>query len=177
MRLFVALPCPEPIVDDLAPAMEGGPPGLRWVPEEQLHCTLRFIGEVERPVAEDIAQSLSELRSPAVEVRLDGVGIFSHRRRGALWARLAPKSPLEALHEKIDRAVVRCGLAPERRAYLPHVTLARWSGGGIDARAWAERWAGLSSAPQVIDAFMLFESRLRRDGPTYDELLAVPLAI
>ncbi|MCJ8191791.1 RNA 2',3'-cyclic phosphodiesterase [Sphingomicrobium aestuariivivum] len=167
-RLFVALPLPEALVDALAPALEGGPEGLRWLPEEQLHCTVRFIGEVERPVAADVVEALGDLRAPPLEVRVDGVGIFDHRRRGALWARLVPKAPLDALHEKVDRAVQRCGLPPERRAYLPHVTLARWSGGAVDARQWAGRWAGLASRTVTIERFTLFESELTRMGPHYE---------
>ncbi|WP_343346227.1 RNA 2',3'-cyclic phosphodiesterase [Sphingomicrobium sp. XHP0239] len=175
MRLFVAFACPEPLVDTLAPAMEGGPPNLRWMPEEQLHCTLRFIGEVGRHEAEDIAESLSAIHSPSLDVRVAGVGQFEKRRGGALWARLAPKAPLEALHDKIDRAIQRCGLPPERRAYLPHVTLARWSGGSIDARAWAERWAGLESASVPVDGFDLVQSRLFRDGPQHETIASVAL--
>ena len=175
MRLFVALPCPDPFIDALAPAMEGGPPGLRWVPEEQLHCTLRFVGEVGRHQAEDIAELLSAIEAPAIDTRIDGVGIFTQRRGGALWARLVPKTPLEALHDKIDRAIQRCGLPPEGRAYLPHVTLARWSGGPLDTRPWTERWAGLTSEVVRIDRFELVESRLYRDGPVHDTRLTVPL--
>ncbi|MCM8556387.1 RNA 2',3'-cyclic phosphodiesterase [Sphingomicrobium sediminis] len=169
-RLFVALPLPETLVDALAPAMEGGPSGLRWLDEEHLHCTLRFIGSVERPMAEEIAQNLAEMKASPVEVALSGVGIFDHGKRGALWARLAPKAPLRDLHERIDRRLVSLGLEPERRAYLPHITLARWSGGFIDARGWAERHAGLSSSPVTIDRFTLFESHLRQSGAEYDAI-------
>lgn len=174
-RLFVALPLPDGIVDALAPAMEGGPPGLRWVPEDNLHCTIRFIGEVDRHEANDIGDTLAALRHPPFDVRVDGVGIFKHRRRGALWARLVPKAPLEALHEKVDRLLVQLGQPPERRAYLPHVTLARWSGGDIDARAWSERWAGLSSPSTTIDGFTLFRSDLFPHGPDYTPLASFAL--
>ena len=175
MRLFVAFSLPQPLVDVVAPAMEGGPSSLRWMPEEQLHCTLRFIGDVERPVAEDIAESLSALRAPPIDVRIEGVGQFVQRRGGALWARLMPKPPIEALHAKIDHAVQRVGLPPERRAYLPHVTLARWSGGPVDARGWADRWAGLTSPSVSIGTIDLVESRLFRDGPIHEPRLTIPL--
>ncbi|WP_265561967.1 RNA 2',3'-cyclic phosphodiesterase [Sphingomicrobium arenosum] len=174
-RLFVAFLLPEPLIEAVAPAMEGGPEGIRWVPEDDLHCTLRFIGEIERPMAEDVAEALQGMRAPSLEVHIDGVGVFDHQRHGALFARLAPKEPLRALHDKVDRALQRCGLQPERRAYLPHITLARWSGGPIDAQPWAERWAGLSSNSVRLDHFTLFESRLSQRGPSYTAVLDQPL--
>ncbi|MCJ7420613.1 RNA 2',3'-cyclic phosphodiesterase [Sphingomicrobium astaxanthinifaciens] len=174
-RLFVALPLPDTLVEALAPAMEGGPEGLRWVPEDHLHCTLRFIGEVERPLAEMAAGALVDIVAAPLEVRVEGVGVFDHRRHGALWARLVPKAPLKALHEKVDRALQHCGLPPERRAYLPHVTLARWSGGALDPRGWTERWAGLASPAVRLERFVLFESQLGRHGPTYHEVASVRL--
>lgn len=174
-RLFVALACPEPLVDRLVTTMDGEPEGLRWVSEEQLHCTLRFIGEVERPMAEDVANALKHVHAPALECRVDGVGAFDRGRRGALWARLAPREPLEALHHKVDRAITGCGLTPERRAYLPHVTLARWSGREVEHRGWAERHAALSSSPVRIDHFTLFESELARAGPIYRSISDYPL--
>ena len=174
-RLFVALPLPDSIIDVLAPSMEGGPPGLRWVPEDNLHCTIRFIGTVERHEAQDLADALARLRHPPFGVRIDGVGIFTHRRREALWARLVPRAPLEALHEKVDRTLVQLGHAPERRAYLPHVTLARWSGGAIDARNWSERWASLASPAVMIERFTLYRSDLYPHGPHYTPLASFAL--
>lgn len=174
-RLFVAIPCPEPIKDCLAPAMEGGPAGLRWVCEDDLHCTLRFIGSVDPVAVREIADSLCGLHAPPLALAIDGVGVFDHRRRGALWARVRPVDPLRALHKKIDRRLVEIGLEPERRAYLPHITMARWSGGSIDTRGWAERHAGLRSAAVPIDRFTLFESRLSPVGPDYGEIASYRL--
>lgn len=172
MRLFVALPVPDPMKDALSPAMEGGPPGLRWIDEDQLHCTVRFVGEVDRHAAEDLARTFDGIPLPPVAAQVDGVGVFDHQRRGALFARLSPKAPLRALHERIDRLCIQCGLPPERRAYLPHVTMARWSGGRIDHRAWGERWAGLASRAMRFDRLVLYRSRLYRDGPVHEEIVA-----
>lgn len=174
-RLFVAIPAPEALIDCLAPAMEGGPSNLRWVPEDDLHCTLRFIGNVERPMIGQIIEALSDIHSPSIEAQVEGVGIFDHRRHGALWARLHPKAALTKLHQKVDRALQALGLEPERRAYLPHITLARWSGGRIDARAWAERNAGLTSEAVPLNGFTLFESQLTRHGARHDPLAVFSL--
>ena len=174
IRLFVALPCPLEFEDALLDAQRGIE-GMRWVPAENLHLTLRFVGEVERPMAEDIAAALDGLDAPAPTLALDGVGVFDHGRAGAVWARVAPKEPLEALHRKIDRAVAACGLEPERRAFIPHITLGRWSGGAVTMDAWKDRFAGLASVPVRAPRFALYRSTLGTNGPTYDAVSYFPL--
>ena len=87
------------------------------------------------------------MRAPPVDLALTGVGWFDQGPRGALFARCGPVEPLAALHRKIDRALVRAGLEPERRAYLPHITLARRRSGAVDPAGWLERRAGLASPP------------------------------
>jgi len=169
-RLFVAIRPPEPIRDLLVDAMEGGPE-LGWVSDDNLHLTLRFIGEVERPLANDIGDSLLEIRFPAFEIRLAGMGRFDRRNGGALWAGVEPRKPVAELAAKVDRACVRAGLEPERRAFHPHVTLARYKrGGGAIAAAFERRHADLASDPFPVDRFVLFESRLFRHGAHYEEV-------
>lgn len=174
-RLFIALPLPEELIVPCLEAMDEAVRGVRWVAEENLHCTLRFIGEVDRHQANDIAEMLGNFTAPRPSVTLDGVGIFDHGRHGALWARLSPKMELVRLHDKLDRMLQSVGLPADRRAYLPHITLGRWSDGTINATDWAARWAGLASPLVPLDRFCLFESRLGRHGPTYQEMLAIPL--
>ncbi len=174
IRLFVALPCPLEFEDPLLDAQRGID-GMRWVPAENLHLTLRFVGEVQRPMAEDIAAALDGLDAPAPSIQLDGVGVFDHGRSGAVWARVGPKKPLEALHRKIDRAIATCGLEPERRAFIPHITLGRWSRGAVAMDAWKDRFAGLSSEPLRAPRFALYRSTLGADGPSYDPVAYFPL--
>jgi 2'-5' RNA ligase len=166
--LFIALRPPEAIRDRLIDAMDDGPE-LRWVGDEQLHLTLRFVGEVGRPMASDLAAALAGIRFEQFELRLSGVGRFDHRGGGALWAGIAPRPPVAALAAKIERACQRSGLAPERRAFHPHITLARWKGRPSRAGdGFIDRNGGLSSAPFAIDRFILFESHLSRHGPHYE---------
>src|SRR5512147_770136 len=100
-RLFVAIRPPEDVRDLLIDAMDDSP-ALRWVGDEQLHLTLRFIGEVERPVANDIAAK------------------FEKRSGGALWAGIEPKTPVVGLAAKVERALQQVGLEPEHRVFSPH---------------------------------------------------------
>ena len=178
-RLFVALRPPPAIRAQLA-ALMGGVPGARWQDDEQLHLTLRFIGEVERPLAEDVVAALGQVHAPAIAVSLSGVGQFVKRGRAdALWAGVAPHDALAALHRKIDAALVRIGLPPEGRAYLPHITLARMArsaGAAPEIDRWIADHAGLASAPFTLGHVTLFESRLGSEGARYDAVMRWALA-
>ncbi len=156
--------------------MEDGPPGWAWQDDDQLHVTLRYIGAVERPVAEDIAAALGSVHSTAVDISLNGVGWFDQGPRGALFARCGPADPLAALHRKLDRALVRAGVGPERRSFLPHITLARRRSGAVDASGWLERRAGLDSTAETVRSMILYESHLGRHGSTYEAVASYPLA-
>src|ERR1051325_5396816 len=101
-RLFVAIRPPESIRDVLIDAMDDSP-DFRWQDEEQLHLTLRFIGEVDRPVADDLADALGRIRAERFAVRIKGVGRFEQHSAGALWAGVEPKEPLAALAAKVER--------------------------------------------------------------------------
>jgi len=175
-RLFIAIRPLEAIRDSLVDAMADSPE-LRWVGDEQLHLTLRFIGEVERPLADDIALALSRIRAERFELRVAGVGIFEQRSGGALWAGVEPKPPVAALAAKVERACVNAGLEPERRAFHPHITLARFKRDSARAaRAFLERNRALASPPFAVDRFILYESRLSRHGAHYEEIADYPLA-
>lgn len=175
-RLFVALRPPEDIRDLLIDAMEDSP-GLRWVGDDNLHLTLRFIGAVERPLADDIAAALSRVRSERFELRIAGTGLFEQRNGGALWAGVQPREPVAALAAKVERACVAAGLEPERRAFHPHVTLARWSRReAVAAQAFLERNRALATPAFAVDRFILYESRLSRHGAHYEEVADYPLA-
>lgn len=174
-RLFAGLSLPEPTRNLLLDMMEDGL-AVRWQEEPQLHLTLRFLGTVERPLAEDLAGALQQVTAPAFDLRLSGVGRFARPRGGALWAGVLPHEPLAFLAARIERAVQTCGIAPERRAFHPHVTLARWSGAQPDLEPFLRHHAGLRSEPWRVESFTLFESHLSRHGAHYEPILAVPLA-
>src|SRR3954452_5495586 len=144
-RLFAAVRPPGDIRDLLIDAMDDSPE-FRWQDEEQLHLTLRFVGEVDRPVADDLAGALGSVHAARFSVRINGVGRFEQRNSGALWAGVEPKKPLAALAAKVERACQSIGLEPERRAFHPHITLARWKGRrSHEVRRFLERTAALVS--------------------------------
>lgn len=169
-RMFVGFRPPLAIRTRLLGIM-GGIPGARWQSDAQLHVTLRFIGEVERPLAEDVAIALDNIRFAPLEIALAGVGQFDSRGRpNAVWAGVRPQAGLAELHRKVDQALVRCGLPPEGRAYLPHITLARMNAAAGATDLFLETHAGLASEPFALDHFLLFESHLGREGASYEAI-------
>jgi 2'-5' RNA ligase len=173
-RLFVAIRPPEEVRDVLVDAMDDSPE-LRWVPDENLHLTLRFIGEVERPLADDIAAALSRVSFTGFELRIAGVGAFEQRNGGALWAGVDPRGEVAALAARVERACQSAGLPPERRAFHPHITLARWNrSSAAAAAALIERNRALASPPFAVTGFTLYESRLSRHGAHYEEVASYP---
>jgi 2'-5' RNA ligase len=174
-RLFVAVRPPEPIRDLLIDSMDDSA-DFRWQDEEQLHLTLRFIGEVDRPLADDIAAALTRVRAERFELRIAGVGRFEQRSAGALWAGVDPRAPVAALAAKVERVCQEAGLEPERRAFHPHITIARWKGRRRRELAdFLDRHRSLKSEPFDVTEFKLFESRLSRHGAHYEEVANYPL--
>ena len=175
-RLFVGIRPPEPIRDLLLDAMDDSA-DFRWQDEEQLHLTLRFVGEVERPVANDLADALGRVRAAPLELRIAGVGRFEQRNSGALWVGVEPRAPVAALAAKIERVSQSVGLEPERRSFHPHITLARWKGRRTrEVQDFLRRAGGLSSDPFMVHEFILFESRLSRHGAHYEPIATYPLS-
>ena len=165
-RLFVALRPPAVIRQGLIATMQGVP-GARWQDDEQLHVTVRFIGEVDRHQAEDVAAALGRTRGDRITARIAGVGRFDD----TIWAGLEPRGPLATLHALVDGALRLAGIAPDNRAYLPHVTLARMArryGADPAVARWLADHAGLASPAFTFDRLTLFESTLGGEGARYD---------
>ncbi|WP_326525201.1 RNA 2',3'-cyclic phosphodiesterase [Sphingomonas sp.] len=167
-RLFVALRPPADVRARLIAAM-GGIAGARWQDDAQLHITLRYIGPVASHLAEDIAAALEGLHAPPVTLAIEGVGRFdSGPWPNAVWAGVTPRDAIAALHRKIDHALVRAGLEPEGRAYLPHVTLARLGRDAAGVDRFLADQAMLASSAFTLDHFLLYESHLGSGGASYE---------
>ena len=176
IRLFVAIPLPEPIRLRLS-LLGGGIPGAAWLAPETLHLTLRFIGEVDRDAAMDIDDGLSRLRAPAFTLSLQDIGVFSTGRQPrTLWAGVARSAPLLRLQAKVEAAVTAAGLPPEGRKFTPHVTLAR-----LKTASWPRieqavaGHAGFRAGPFPVDRFTLYSSVLARDGALHTPEATYPL--
>lgn len=176
LRLFVAVPLPEDIRADLA-GLCLGVPDAKWVAAENMHLTLRFIGEVGRGDADDIHQALSRVHMPAFDLVVSGVGCFeSGRKIHTLWANVEKHELLSRLREKVEAALVRVGVEPERRKFKAHVTLARFrKGAGSRIGAYIENHNRFRSGPFRVECFTLFRSHLGGEGPHYEALAEYPL--
>ncbi len=177
MRLFVALDLPW----DLREALHGlarGLPGARWVPEENLHLTLRFIGELPPHRAEEADLALATLRGKRFQLSLSGVGTVNRGgREVALWAGVERNPQLEHLQAKIETALQRAGLPPEKRRFNPHITLARLDNCPEDKLvAYVQGNNLFRAGPVEIDAFTLFSSLLGKEASVYHAEVAYPLA-
>lgn len=175
MRLFVAIRPPEAIRRRLLDLM-GGISGARWQDDDQLHLTIRFIGEVDRHQAADIHAALDGVSHPRFVIGLAGVGTFDKRGSpDAVWAGVTPPEPVRTLHNKVDRSLARVGIAPEHRVFHPHVTLARLGRGAGRVHGFLADTI-VATPPFEVTRFGLFESRLTPDGAVYAELESYPLA-
>jgi 2'-5' RNA ligase len=174
-RLFVAIRLPRNLRAILLNTM-GGVSHARWQSDEQLHLTLRFLGEVDHHTAEDVAAALGTVHHPRFSLALDGLGHFERGRIETLWVGVAPHPPLITLQKKISEALRRVGIPPEGRAYLPHITIARFgrNAGSLDTIALAA--GGLSSPPAETTEFCLYESELSPGGSSYTIVARYPLA-
>jgi 2'-5' RNA ligase len=169
-RLFVAIHPPREIRERLIGLM-GGVAGARWQSEDQLHLTLRFIGEADRHLTCDIDAALGAIHHPGFALSLHGLGAFERRGRPEiLWAGVAPAEPVKTLHNKIDQALALVGVEPDRRAFAPHITLARLKPSAGPIHHLLGEAGGLTGAPFPVDSFSLYESELTPSGAVHSIL-------
>jgi len=167
IRLFVALALPDDVAQGLL-MLESGVPGARWSTREQLHLTLRFIGDVEEGDARAIDETLSGISAPRFTLELKGVGVFGGKNPRALWVGVAPNEALVHLQRKIESVMQRLGFPAEERKFTPHVTLARLR--AAPTERVIDYVAGHSlyrSGPFETNAFILYSSRLTPNGSIY----------
>jgi 2'-5' RNA ligase len=179
MRLFVALDMPWSVREQLAALSGSGIPGARWVPPENYHLTLRFIGDVPGHVARDIDDALLGLRPRAFSLVLTGMGTFAKGGVSSeLWAGVERTQALDHLRNKIETALQRVGLEPERRKFQPHVTLARLDNPAEGKVAGFVQSHNLfRTEPIAVEHFTLFSSLLCKDHAVYTPEAEYELAL
>ena len=177
MRLFIAIELPAELKDILG-TLRSDLPGARWVPAEQIHLTLAFLGEVEETNAWRLTKELAQIHLPPFTLTVTGLGCFPQRQRPrVLWVGLAPEARLTNLVAAVQSALLDCGLPGEERPFSAHITLAR-------LRFPAPREVGAfldqplpPRLPELpVQEFILFESRLTPHGAEHLPLTRFPLA-
>jgi 2'-5' RNA ligase len=177
MRLFVALAIPAPVAQSIM-LIQGGVPGARWQTREQLHLTLRFVGEVDGRDATTLDDALAGIEAPRFALRLHGVGQFGNKQPHALWAAARANEALVHLQHKVDAAIRRVGQPQDAHKFTAHVTLARLRhsepGKVIE---WLTHHALYTSPSFRVEAFQLYSSRLTSDGSVYTVEQEYPLEV
>jgi 2'-5' RNA ligase len=174
LRLFIGLPLPVQIRQQVLAAM-GGVPGVLWQSDDQLHLTLRFLGKVEERQASDIDLALRTISLDPFDIALSGTGLFGTLAKPRmLWAGVKPRRPLAALQQKIESLVTRAGLPPETRKFTPHITLARCDRGTSRVDRFLDDTAGLTSGPWSVDRFVMFRSHLGHKAAHYQVVARYP---
>jgi 2'-5' RNA ligase len=165
-RLFVAVPLPDAVRDELVRLVEPLR-GISWTRPAQLHLTLRFIGDVPVGRIEEIEERLAGIRVESFIVPVEGVGAFPPRGPPrVIWAGVGSGHPhLFQLRQRLDDALLAAGIDLDVRFFQPHITLARCSGGAAPAASpWLHRHREFSTAPFRVRVFDLCLSRLSPQG-------------
>jgi len=176
MRLFVGIAIPDPVAQSLA-LLQAGVPGARWATREQLHLTLRFIGEADGAMARDIDDVLASISVPRFTLSLHGVGTFGGRDPRQLWAGVRDNEVLLRLQKKIEAGLQRIGLPAEERKFTPHVSLAKLKaaprGRVMD---YLSDHALFAAGPFPVENFILYSSITAPAGSIYTAERSYPLA-
>lgn len=177
IRLFTAIAVPPEIGEGLL-SRQHGIEGARWRPLEAFHITLRFIGDVQEPVAADLDEALAEIGAPAFELELARAGSFGEGADiHAVWAGVEDSAPLRRLQKAHESAARAVGLKPETRVYTPHVTLAYLKRPAVpEVGAWIQTHNLLHSPAFQVDRFGLYSSWQTKEGSAYRLEREYPLA-
>jgi len=175
-RLFTALEIPSQIAFQLS-LLRGGLPGARWIDPENYHITLRFIGDIDQRMADEVGRALMRVDRPSFELALSGLDAFGGKKPHSIIACAKISPALRDLQAEHERIIQRIGLEPERRKFRPHVTLARMRGAAeSDAATYLALRGDFRTMPFPVGRFVLLSSRASRGGGPYIMEEAYPLA-
>jgi len=174
-RLFTALEIPRDAALSLS-LLRGGLPGARWIDVENYHITLRFIGDVEGHVADEVANALDRVRRPEFMLNLSGVDAFGSKKPHSIYAGVSPSPELNAMQGEIERICQRLRIPADPRKFTPHVTLARLRNPHIaDVVHYLSSRGNFSTMPFKVGRFVLMSSRDSVGGGPYVVEEAWPL--
>ena len=168
MRLFIALPLDAALVGPIT-RLQSGLDGAKWSPAENLHLTLRFVGDIAHTQAQDLDVALAAIRRAPFDVSLMGAGFFGHQEPHSVWLGVKDNSHLIALHQACERACRQIGLVGEARAFKPHVTVCYLPRGQAlePVLAYQSRHALFEAGPWRADRFYLYSSHPSKKGPSH----------
>jgi 2'-5' RNA ligase len=189
VRLFVALQIPVEVREALAKLVAelrqiGGASGRnapKWVPTENLHVTLKFIGEIPTEKLGVLRETLSSVRSDQqVTLDLSGLGFFPNEKRPRVfWAGMNVSPNLQTLAQAIDKTLATFGFPLEQRPFAPHLTLARLEPPGVapELQAAIQKNVNRSWGSFTTNEFHLIESKLKPSGAEYTTVQSFRFAL
>jgi len=173
-RLFTGLEIPSNAATELS-LLRGGLSGARWIEPEDYHLTLRFVGDVGRELANEIADRLDDIRAKPFEITLEHLAVFGADKPRALIARAVDTTPLMELQAEHERMMRRLGAPGDTRKFTPHVTLARLRGVAAAAvGAYIESRGDMRPLTFRPERFVLYSSRDSTGGGPYKIEAAYP---
>jgi RNA 2',3'-cyclic 3'-phosphodiesterase len=176
-RLFTAIEVP-PVLRMRLSLLRAPLSGAKWVDPENMHITLRFVGDIDGRTADDFADHLADVSCSPFAISILGTGAFGGRDPRVLWAGVEAGPELEGLYRANERAVRAAGLPPDPRNFKPHVTLARMRGARHSAVAqFLEQTGDLRLEPFVVTRFVLLSARPGSGGPPYAVEAEYPFAV
>lgn len=166
-RLFTGIELPDAIRDEVS-ALDLPIAGARYVDWDDLHLTLRFVGDIETRAARDFADYLEEIDVPAFQMRLKGVGVFTEKDPRTLWAGVETGPELATLAREHDRAARNAGLAAKVRPFHAHVTIARLRNPPIERVVrFLEKFGRFETEPFLVTHATLFSAKPGTGGGPY----------
>jgi 2'-5' RNA ligase len=177
VRLFVALAISEEVRERIAQLVRefrGFAPRANWIRAENLHVTLKFLGETPADKLEAICGALRTVRSSgAVKLRFHGLGFFPNEERAKVfWAGVETSENLPALAADTERTLTELGCPREQRRFAPHLTLARFEPAGVpqQLKAAVAKSAARDFGALRASEYHLIESKLKATGAEYTTL-------
>jgi len=176
-RLFTGIEIPAEIGLALS-GFRGGLPGARWIDPENYHLTLRFIGDIDERMADDVCSILGDTRErPPLTIAIDGLDTFGGGKPRAVFARTSGNDELNELQAEQERLLRQIGLPPETRKFTPHVTLARLKNvSPIDVADYIATRGHFPKLTFTANRFVLYSSRASVGGGPYVIEAAYPLS-
>ncbi|MCI5074941.1 RNA 2',3'-cyclic phosphodiesterase [Oricola sp.] len=166
-RLFAALEIPHNAAMSLS-LLRGGLPGARWIDVENYHLTLRFIGDIEHHVADEVADALDRVRRFEFKIGLSGLGVFGGKKPHSLFATPTASPDLIELQAEIERICQRLRLPADPRKFTPHVTIARLRNVAPEMAArYLSSRGNFYVPPFTVSRFVLMSSRESVGGGPY----------
>ena len=181
IRLFVGLGLPEKVKAELSEIQHGMPSAL-WRPREKMHLTLRFIGNLPEPMAEDVLKELRYVRFPAFYLALRGIGYFTRSDvPHHIWAGVDEDKAVRELQAKVDSVVRKAGAGQEDKfKFTPHVTLGKLFGADMgEVFKYLQANNLFKTEPFEVSSFTLYQSIAREngEGKYYKEVAEYPLQL